>query len=129
VDHELLHGKYLHRLSHEALSFYLFLVVVGDCEGKSFYGERSISGILRLSAEQFSRARQELITMGLIISRGPYLWVQNLKSSYEQRGTEKKDPVPAPSGTAKQQTNSPGAWNLAGSVLEGFSGTIRRPSR
>ena len=37
VDHGLLHGGYFHRLSHEAPSLYLFLVVVGDRDGKSYY--------------------------------------------------------------------------------------------
>ncbi|OGP96081.1 MAG: hypothetical protein A2157_19010 [Deltaproteobacteria bacterium RBG_16_47_11] len=28
IDHQILHGRYLHRLSHESISLYLFLVVV-----------------------------------------------------------------------------------------------------
>lgn len=53
VDHQLLNGGYLHRLSHEALALYLFLVVVADRGGKSFWSEKSISQILRMSASEF----------------------------------------------------------------------------
>jgi len=49
IDHQILHGRYLHRLTHEALALYLFLVVVGDRQGRSFYADRSTTEILRLS--------------------------------------------------------------------------------
>jgi hypothetical protein len=48
VDHALYHGGYLHRLSHEAMALYLFLLVVGDRDGRSFYGEATLGEILRL---------------------------------------------------------------------------------
>lgn len=126
VDHELLHGKYLHRLSHEALSLYLFFVVVGDFEGKSFYGEKSIREILRFTREQFVRAREQLLSSGLITSRGPYVWVQNLKSSRyeEQRRAKEQNQIPARGGALKHKASSDGAWHLAGSVLEGLIGKV-----
>jgi hypothetical protein len=80
IDHELLHGGYLHRMSHEALVLYLFLVVVGDREGRSFYGERTIMDIVRLSAEALGRARTELVDEGLIEYRRPYWWVRTMNS-------------------------------------------------
>jgi len=62
---------------------YLFLVVVGDWEGKSFYGEATIMEILRLDWERFDGARSELIREGLIEYRRPYWWV---KSISDRRG-------------------------------------------
>lgn len=126
VDHELLHGKYFHRLSHEALSLYLFFVVVGDREGRSFYGERSISEILRFSAEQFRHAREQLLNLGLIRSGGPYVWVRNLYGNHEQQGTKKQDNIPARGGAVKHQTDRRGTWHLAGSVLADLVGQVRR---
>lgn len=78
VDHALLHGGYLGRLTHAALSLYLFLVVVGDREGRSFYGEASIRGILRLGARDLDAVRAELIRERLVRYRPPYWWVESL---------------------------------------------------
>lgn len=78
VDHRLLHGGYLGRLSHAALALYLFLVVVGDREGRSFYSARSICEILRLSAHVLAGARQELIASGLVRYQQPYWQVESL---------------------------------------------------
>lgn len=78
VDHELLHGGYLHRLSHQAMALYLFLVVVGNREGRSFYGEATISGILRFTGSELRCSIQELAGSGLVEYRRPYFHVKNL---------------------------------------------------
>lgn len=57
---------------------YLFLVVVGDRHGRSFYSDRSITEILRLSSPKLDRAREELISEGLISYRRPYWQVENI---------------------------------------------------
>lgn len=87
VDHRLLHGGYFQKLSHEALVLYLFLIVVGDKNGRSFYADRSIEGILRLT--QLCHARSELIQWNLIDYRGPYWWVKNIheRSQTKSEGT------------------------------------------
>lgn len=78
VDHQLLHGRYLHRLSHQALALYLFLVVVADRYGKSFYGDTTIETILRLTTVQLNQARDELVRHLLIDYRRPNWWVKSL---------------------------------------------------
>ena len=78
IDHQILHGGYLHRLSHDSLILYLFLVVVGDPQGRSFYSDRSITEILRVSGPKLHQAREELISEGLIGYRRPYWEVKNL---------------------------------------------------
>jgi len=78
IDHQILHGRYLHRLSHESMILYLFLVVVGDPQGRSFYSDRSIMEILRLSVSALHHAREELISEGLISYRRPYWELKNL---------------------------------------------------
>jgi hypothetical protein len=78
VDHKFLHGGYLSRLSHAAMSLYLFLVVVGDREGRSFYSEVRVMEILRLAEETFTAARLQLMEEGLIDYRRPYWWVRTL---------------------------------------------------
>lgn len=60
---------------------YLFLLVVGDRNGKSFYGDGTIMDILRLDYRHFDNARLELIEEGLIGYRRPYWWVKDIVPS------------------------------------------------
>ena len=94
IDHQVLHGGYLNRLSHEAMVLYLFLVVVGDREGRSYYSDRSVTEILRVSAPGLEHARKELISEGLIRYRRPYWEVKNIpqRRSHARDGTA-DDPV------------------------------------
>ena len=78
IDHQMLHGGYLNRLSHESMVLYLFLVVVGDLEGRSYYSDRSISEILRLDCSALDLLRKELMSEGLIGYRKPYWQVKNI---------------------------------------------------
>jgi hypothetical protein len=78
VDHNILHGGYLHRLSHEAMALYLFLVVVGNRDGRSFYSDGTIMEIVRLDKGELNLARKELIGEGLIDYRRPYWQVKNI---------------------------------------------------
>jgi hypothetical protein len=92
IDHQLLHGGYLHRLSHKAMVLYLFLVVVGDREGKSFYADPTIMEILRLDREGLEAARLELETEGLIYYRRPYHFLRNIEGDKDRaRGFKRKD--------------------------------------
>jgi len=78
VDHELLHGGYLSRLTREALALYLFLAVVGDSAGRSFYSVSSIEKILRMGTIEITDARNELINERLIAHNHPYWRVLTL---------------------------------------------------
>ena len=104
IDHELLHGGYLNRLSHEALILYLFLVVVGDREGRSFYGERTIMDIVRLSDEALTRARIELVGEGLIEYRRPYWWVRTISPG---KATTRSNRSRQPDGMYKAKGYAP----------------------
>src|SRR4030043_2463563 len=88
IDHQILHGRYLHRLSHESMILYLFLAVVGDRQGRSFYSDRSITEILRLSGPKLHHAREELSSEGLISYKRPYWEVKNIP----QRRDHGRDP-------------------------------------
>jgi hypothetical protein len=97
VDHELYHGGYLHRLSHKAMALYLFLVVVGDRDGRSFYGEATLMEILRLDEAALALARSALMGEGLIDVRKPYWWVRSLSrpGAAEPMGRGTKSPPAA----------------------------------
>ena len=57
---------------------YLFLVVVGDRQGRSYYSARSVMEILHLRSQAFEHARKELISEGLIRYLRPYWEVKNI---------------------------------------------------
>src|SRR4030067_1514640 len=100
IAHQVLHGRYLHRLSHEAMILYLFLVVVGERQGRSFYSERSITEILRVSVSALHHAREELISEGLISYRRPYWEVKNIPQRRDH-GRDPKADNPLSSGRAE----------------------------
>lgn len=79
IDHQLLHGGYFNRLSHESLILYLFLAVVGNREGISFYKDSTIREILRIGESKLDNARTQLIEEKLIHYREPYWWVKNMR--------------------------------------------------
>lgn len=101
VDRKLLFDRYLHRISIEGLALYLFLCVVGDRDGRSYWGDRSIGDILRFSSSKLESARSELIEARLIDYRAPYWWVRSLSSPRRSHGKQRAKPparVPRPSG-------------------------------
>lgn len=68
----------MRRCSSPALALYLFLVTVGDAEGLSYYGDSSIAGWLSLDPSALLRARQELLSAGLIAYARPLYQVLSL---------------------------------------------------
>lgn len=91
IDHKFFHDGYFQRLGHPSLVLYLFLVVVGNKEGKSFYSESIIMKILKLKLEDLKNARMQLVKEKLIRYEAPYWWVQNIgtgKTDYQQNRVE-----------------------------------------
>ena len=73
----------------------LFLVVVGDREGRSFYADTTIMGILRLKNTESNNARLELEKEGLIYYRRPYYFLRNIEGDKDRaRGFKRKDVLP-----------------------------------
>ncbi len=95
IDHEILHRGYLHRLRHESMILYLFLVVVGDRDGRSFYAETTVMDILRLDRRELDAARLQLTEEGLIEYRRPYWWVRDIPVRRCNGGAAAEDTVSA----------------------------------
>jgi len=70
---------------------YLFLVVVGDRQGRSFYSDRSVTEILRLSVSALNHAREELISEGLISYRRPYWELKDIPQRRDHARDDKAD--------------------------------------
>lgn len=117
VDCQLLHGQYLHRMSHEAMALYLFLAVVSDREGRSYYGDRTIREILRVTKSQYEGALRDLLSLKLIDYRRPYFWLKNIEVPHERRSLP-KDPVPEGGQRVDLPSDRGGGWHTAKEGIE-----------
>jgi hypothetical protein len=66
IDHRLLRNGFLQVMTHQDQALYLFLVLVADRHGVSFYRKEKICDALGLDWVQFEIARDRLIDFKLI---------------------------------------------------------------
>ncbi|EFK07709.1 conserved domain protein, partial [delta proteobacterium NaphS2] len=66
IEHRFLRKGFWESLSHIELLLYIFLVVVSDKNGLSYYGYDKICRILRVDADQYINARNRLLDKDLI---------------------------------------------------------------
>jgi hypothetical protein len=66
IDHRLLRNGFLPVMTHQDQSLYLFLSLVADRNGVSFYRKEKICDRLGLDFRQFEIARDRLINLGLL---------------------------------------------------------------
>jgi len=78
LDHRLARSGQLNKCSSEALALYLFLVIVGDADGLSYYSDATLCSRLPLTTEKLPAARKNLIRVGLIAYQAPLYQVLNL---------------------------------------------------
>ena len=90
LDHRLVRERYIDRCSHQAATLYLFLVTVADAQGLSYYADQTLCQRLTMENNTLSRARQELIEIGLIAYQKPLYQVLALdtpsKTSHKYPG-------------------------------------------
>ena len=75
VDHRLVRLSYLRGRSPHALALYLFLIVVADADGVSWYGDERISVELGFSQRSVRQVRTELEKAALIAYDRPFYQV------------------------------------------------------
>ena len=85
VDHRLVRDGHIDRLSHKAAALYLFLVTVGDAEGLSYYGDKTVCKRLHLSGNDLKEARRNLIQTGLMAYEEPLYQVLGLEEVPRQK--------------------------------------------
>lgn len=78
VPHRFMTGGFLGALGQKELLLYLFLVIVADRHGLSFYGYDRICSLLELSLEEYIQARDQLMDMDLIAFDGTLFQVLEL---------------------------------------------------
>lgn len=78
IPHRFLTDGFLASLNQKELLLYLFLVLVSDRHGLSFYSYDAICSLLQLSLDEYIRARGGLIERDLIAFDGTIFQVLEL---------------------------------------------------
>jgi hypothetical protein len=78
IEHRFLRDGFLEGLTHHELVLYLFLVLVADRSGLSYYSYDKICTLVRLSLEEYLVARDALIKKDLIAFDGHLFQVLSL---------------------------------------------------
>ena len=89
IPHRFLTDGFLASLTQTELLLYLFLVLVSDRYGLSFYSYDSICSLLQLSADDYMEARDGLMEKDLIAFDGTIFQVLELPSHPIKRAPPK----------------------------------------
>ena len=101
IEHRFLRDGFWSSLDHQELLLYLFLVMVGDRRGVSFYCYDRICNLLGVSVDDYIVARNTLIKKDLIAFDGKFFQVLSLPEKVvvtarpltNQEEMEKHDPA------------------------------------
>ena len=78
IEHRFLHDSFWSSLDHHQLLLYLFLIIVADRDGLSYYSYDKICTLLRISVDEYILARNALIDQDLIAFDGYLFQVLSL---------------------------------------------------
>lgn len=78
IEHRFLQGGFFDSLSHYELLLYVFLVLVADRKGLSYYSYDKICMLLRICVDEYILARNALIRKDLISFDGSMFQVLSL---------------------------------------------------
>ena len=93
IPHRFLTDGFLASLSQRELLLYLFLVLVSDRHGLSYYAYDSICSLLQFSLDDYIEARDGLMEKDLIAFDGTLFQVLDLPSKPIRVPTPKDDPA------------------------------------
>ena len=101
IPHRFITDGFLASLDQNELLLYLFLVLVSDRYGLSFYSYDSICSLLQMRIDQYIKARDGLVEKDLIAFNGTLFQVLSLPKKPPDR---RKIQGPYPVDTLIQQT-------------------------
>ena len=78
IEHRFLRDGFWASLTQHELLLYLFLIIVGDRNGLSFYSYDKLCTLLRVSVDEYTPARDSLIEKDLIAFDGKFFQVLSL---------------------------------------------------
>ena len=102
IEHRFLHDGFWGSLDHHQLLLYLFLIIVADRNGLSYYSYDKICTLLRISVDEYILARNALIDQDMIAFDGYFFQVLSLpeqvarpvfKTLKSQEQMQKHDPA------------------------------------
>jgi len=91
IPHRFLTDGFLSSLSQEEILLYVFLALVSDRHGLSFYSYDAICSLLQLSLEDYIDARDGLVGKDLIAFDGTVFQVLDLPKKTLQGAVAKED--------------------------------------
>jgi len=99
IDHRLMRNGFMETMTHQDMALYLFLILVADKNGVSFYRKEKICEAVSLDYSQFEIAKDRLINTKLIAFEGysvlspngyyQILPIENKAPDYSKHITEK----------------------------------------
>jgi len=93
IPHRFLSDGFLASLDQKELLLYLFLILVSDRHGLSFYSYDSICSLLQMNLGQYIEARDGLMEKDLIAFDGTIFQVLDLPSKPKEASASKQDPA------------------------------------
>ena len=91
IPHRFVTDGFLSSLAPTQLLLYLFLVLVSDRHGLSYYAYDSICSLLKLTLEDYIQARDDLLKKDLIAFDGTLFQILELPAKPPPRNTSKTD--------------------------------------
>ena len=96
VDQRLVFDAHLQRCDASAAALYLVLVTVADAQGLSYWGDARLGQLLHMSTDRLVRAREDLVSAGLLAYECPLYQVLALDAP-----AAAPQPVAVPSALAQ----------------------------
>jgi hypothetical protein len=118
VDSRLIREDWLRDCSPTAWALYLFWVTVADAQGLSYYADASVARRLRITSDDVSASRKELIRAGLLAYEPPLVQVLSLER--RMKGTLPDRPE-ASEQVCRDGRSSPEGAVLVGDVLRSWT--------
>lgn len=103
IGHQFLRQGFWHSLTHHELLLYLFLVIVGDRCGLSYYSFDKICTLLSINTDDYIDARNALIDKDLIAFDGHVFQVLTLPEKVVSRSAS---PIRTPKRKVPQEPES-----------------------
>jgi hypothetical protein len=94
IDRRFVREGFIEPLQREAVSLYLFLTAVSDAHGISFYADPTLGKLLKLTAQELTQARDQLIDQQLMLYRYPLYQVLPLPKEVKQSPRVSSTPTP-----------------------------------
>jgi hypothetical protein len=93
IEHRFLRNGFFTTLTHHELLLYVFLVLVADRNGLSYYSYDKICILLRISIDEYIFARDALIEKDQVLSLPEKPSIGSCKPLKSRKDMEKHDPA------------------------------------